>query len=227
MSSTAPSLRPQAPIKAIVFDYGNVMISWDPAGAVSGRIPLDQWDAFVEDADFHALNLRSDAGDDFEDVIADLALAHPEHPEWPAMMRTYRENFEHSILGHVPGTVAIVRELLDAGVPLYLLSNFDVEPFEYARGLVPELEHFQGLVISAAEHLAKPDPQIYRITLERYHLDPATTLFIDDTAANVAAARAVGMQALRFTGAGRLRAELTELGLISGPAKQPPSTPVN
>ncbi|WP_194948117.1 HAD family hydrolase [Actinomyces trachealis] len=227
MSTTATRVRPQAPINAIVFDYGNVMIVWDPKGAVSGRIPLDEWDAFVEGADFHALNLRSDAGDDFEDVIADLTAAHPEHPEWPTMMRIYRENFEHSIIGHVPGTIAIVHELLDAGVPLYLLSNFDVEPFEYARRLVPELERFQGLVISAAEHLAKPDPQLYRVALERYDLDPATTLFIDDSAANVAAARKVGMQALQFTGAGSLRAELTELGLIPGPAELPPITPVN
>lgn len=224
---SSASTRTGQPVQAVVFDYGNVMITWDPVGAVSGRVPLEEWDAFAQGAGFHELNLRSDAGEDFETIVADLAAAHPEHPQWPGILRTYRANFPHSITGHVPGTLALVRELLEAGVPLYLLSNFDVEPFEYARRLVPELDRFQGLVVSGREHLVKPDHRLYRIALERYHLDPATTLFIDDSPQNVEAARAVGMQALQFTGAGRLRAELTELGLLTGPAQQPPITPVD
>lgn len=227
MSSVRTSPRPHCPVKAVVFDYGNVMISWDPAGAVSGRVPLEQWEAFVQGAGFHELNLRSDAGEEFETILADLATSHPEHPEWPGILRTYREHFAHSITGHVPGTLALVRELLEGGTPLYLLSNFDVEPFAYARRLVPELARFQGLVVSGQERLVKPDHRLYQVILERYRLEPATTLFIDDSPQNVEAARAVGMQALQFTGAGRLRAELTELGLLKGPALLPPITPLD
>lgn len=214
-------------IKAIIFDYGNVMISWDPAGAISGRVPVDQWDTFVQEGGFHDLNLRSDAGDAFEDVVADLAATHPERPDWVQMLRTYRENFAHSIVGHVPGTLPIVRELLDQGRDLYLLSNFDAVTFRYARRLVPELERFAGVVVSGEERLVKPDARIYRRALERYGLDPATTLFIDDTPANVETARDLGMQVLLFTGSGRLRAQLNDLGLLAGPAQQAPITPLD
>ena len=63
-----------------------------------------------------------------------------------------------------------------------------------------------GTVISAQEGVAKPDPRIYDIAIGRFHLDPAQTLFVDDNACNVLAARAAGLQAVRFESAAQIRA---------------------
>ncbi len=59
---------------------------------------------------------------------------------------------------------------------------------------------FDAVVISAEEGCAKPDPRIYGLLLERLGTLPAETVFVDDLAENVEAARAIGMHAIRFTG---------------------------
>ena len=57
---------------------------------------------------------------------------------------------------------------------------------------------FDGEVISCEEHTVKPEPQIYRILLERYGLDPAQTLFVDDRPCNIAAAEELGIRGQLF-----------------------------
>lgn len=202
------------PVDAVVLDYGNVLYTWDAVAAVAGRVPVAQWDEFVASGEFDRLNAMADRGTPFEEILAELRAAHPERPDWEHLQRLYWEHFADTKTGPVPGTGAIVDELLDAGVPLYALTNFHDVLFERTRHMVPQLTRFTGIVVSGEEHLAKPDPAIYRVLLERYGLEPSRTLFVDDSPANIEGARAVGMQALRFVGAGRLRAELTELGLL-------------
>ena len=76
-----------------------------------------------------------------------------------------------------------------------------------------------GYVISGIEGVAKPDRRIFHILLRRYRLDPAATVFIDDSPGNVAAARGLGLHALHYTSAGALRKQLRSLGLTAlGPA---------
>jgi 2-haloacid dehalogenase len=93
-------------------------------------------------------------------------------------------------------------------VPLYALTNWSRETFPIARRRFSFLGRFRGVVVSGEERAAKPDPRIYRILLERYHLDPADCLFIDDVPRNVDGARAAGMDGILFTSAAALRREL-------------------
>lgn len=204
-------------IRAVVFDVGNVMLAWEAQAAVAGRVSTRAWEEFVAGADFPALNARSDAGEPFEDIVADLAAAHPQRPDWVGILRTYRRHHVESLPGPVPGVAALVDDLLQVGMPLYALTNFDAEPFENARHLLPALDGFVGIVVSGQEHVAKPDAEIYRRLIERYDLEAAHTLFVDDSAANVAGARAQGLQTHLFTGVGRLRAELIERGVLPAP----------
>lgn len=202
------------PVDAVVLDYGNVLYTWDAVAAVAGRVPVAEWDEYVASGEFDRLNAMADRGAPFEEILADLRAAHPERPDWEHLQRLYWDHFVDTKTGPVPGTGAIVDELLDVGVPLYALTNFHDVLFERTRHMVPQLTRFTGIVVSGEEHLSKPDPAVYRVLLERYGLEAGRTLFVDDSPANIDGARAVGMQALRFVGAGRLRAELTELGLI-------------
>ena len=76
-------------------------------------------------------------------------------------------------------------------------------------------DRFRDVVVSGAEKLVKPDPAIYRLALDRFGLEAARTVFIDDNAANVAGARDVDLIALHFVDEPTLRGELRGLGLLA------------
>lgn len=108
----------------------------------------------------------------------------------------------------------LVARLDDAGVPLYAITNFSHEFFPPFRAAEAALfDRFRDIVVSGAEKLVKPDAAIYRLALDRFGLRAEEVVFIDDNAANVAGAEAVGMTAILFTGAGDLVARLRELSL--------------
>lgn len=201
-------------IDAVVFDYGNVLYAWDPYGALPGHASTAQWEEYVTNGDFARWNEMCDAGATFAQIEEELARTHPDRPDWLALQRLYWQRFSHTLTGPVPGTAAIVEELAAAGVPLYLLSNFHDQLFEANRHLCPQLALFDALVISGAEHTTKPGRTIFEILLSRHGLVPERTLFIDDSQPNIAAAQEMGLRTHHFRGAGRLRAALTEAGLL-------------
>lgn len=222
VNALIPSLEtvtPLAPVSAVVLDYGNVLYTWEPIAAVAGYVSADAWEEFVVDGGFLSWNERLDRGEPFEQVLADCIRAHPDRPDWAEILSLYRERFAASLTGPVPGMAALLDELLEEGVALYGLTNFDAEPFEAARLLVPQLERFVGTVVSGREHLAKPDPAVFDLLLSRYRLQASSTLFIDDSPVNIEAAGRLGLRTHRFTGSGRLRSELIALGLLPTPGR--------
>jgi putative hydrolase of the HAD superfamily len=107
--------------------------------------------------------------------------------------------------------LALIDQVARAGHQLALLSNAPVDMAEAIGGL-PLASQFRHLVFSCALRAAKPDPACYSATLDRLGAAPADVVFVDDRADNVAAAAAVGIRAVRFTGAGQARADLARLG---------------
>ena len=97
----------------------------------------------------------------------------------------------------VRATERLVGELKRAGYRLYVLSNMSREFIDFLRR-ADVYALFDGEVVSCEEGTVKPEPRIYRILLDRYGLDPAQTLFIDDRAANIAAAREAGIDGFLF-----------------------------
>ncbi|WP_167146570.1 HAD family phosphatase [Actinomyces sp. ZJ308] len=218
--SSTETVSPSGPVRAVVLDYGNVLYTWEPMAAVAGYVSVEAWEEFVADGDFLAWNERLDLGEPFERVLADCARAHPDRPDWVEILSLYRQRFAASLTGPVPGMAAVLEDLLEADVALYGLTNFDAAPFERARLLVPQLERFAGIVVSGREHLAKPDAAIFTLLLERYGLQAAGTLFVDDSSVNIRAADRLGLRTHHFTGAGRLRAELIAVGLLPTPGQR-------
>src|SRR6266550_4723724 len=104
-------------------------------------------------------------------------------------------------------------EEMAAGLRCLALSNMEPTTFATRRTRFAFMDWFDGFVISGIEGVAKPDPRIFQILLRRYRLEPAATVFIDDSPGNVEAARGLGMIAVRYTSAGQLRSELRSLGL--------------
>jgi 2-haloacid dehalogenase len=110
--------------------------------------------------------------------------------------------------------VAVLRDLKDAGVPVYALSNWSAETFPVARRRFPFLDWFDGVLISGDVGVTKPDPRIFDELCRRFGLEPARVVFVDDRAENVEGARRYGLTGVLFVSAVSLRAELSALGLL-------------
>lgn len=194
----------------VVFDLGGVLVQWDPAEAFRDVLDDADIEPFLAEIDFYEWNQALDAGRPMDQAIAEIDERFPHRH---GVIAAYRENFRDTLVGEVEGTGDVVRELSDAGVRLLALTNWSAETFPHARELFPVLNLFEAIVVSGEERVAKPDSQIFRTTIERHRLDPARTAYVDDSAANVAAAAELGLRAIQFTAARPLRRALVGLGL--------------
>jgi 2-haloacid dehalogenase len=200
-------------VTAVVFDIGGVLLDWDPRHFYrelfdGDEAAMERFLAQVCSPEWHA---AQDLGYNVGLACRELASRHPEQAE---LILAWADSTEKMVAGPITGTVEIIAELRRRGLACYALSNMEAETFPLRMARYDFLRALDGHVISGLEKVAKPDPRIYRVLLERYELSPGRTLFIDDKAVNVAAARAVGMQALQFTSAPKLRAELVAMGLL-------------
>ncbi len=205
--SPAPS-RPAA----VVFDVGGVLIDWNPRYLYRDLFDDEaQMEAFLAEVVTQEWNEQQDAGRPWAEAVEILAAKHPEQRD---LIAAYWHRWQEMIGGEIASTVAILDELRGTGVRLFALTNWSAETFTEARPNFPFLEWFEAIVVSGEVKVVKPDPLIFRHLLDRHGLDPATTVFIDDSAANIRAASALGMTAIRFTDAVALRRELVALGLL-------------
>ena len=200
------------PPAAVVFDLGNVLIDWDPFAAIAAGVGEEEARRFLaaEDFDFMAWNHQLDAGGVWADAEAEVRRTHP---HWARHALAYRAHFTASLLGEVPGTADVVRELHAAGVPLLGLTNWSAELFPHAPARFPFLRLFDHVVVSGELRAAKPDPRAYRAVAERSGVPLRRLVFVDDKQANVDAAADLGMDAILFTDATGLRTELRGRGL--------------
>lgn len=198
--------------RGVVFDLGNVLIDWDPYAAIAAGVGPDEARRFLEadDFDFMAWNLVQDAGGrwaDAEDAV------RRSHPHWAEHALAYRAHFLESLRGEVPGTADLVRELHAAGVPLFGLTNWSDELYPHAPERFEVLTLLDDVVVSGTEKVAKPDARVFRIVAERSGIPLDRLVFVDDKQLNVDAAAALGMDAILFTDAATLRADLRARGL--------------
>ena len=195
----------------IVFDIGNVLVRWHPAAAWAEELPADADLAdFMTRTDFAARNLRADGGTPFADLAAEIA-----DPDDRALLAAYPARFGRTVRDPITGSWDILDALRARGLGIHAITNWSAETWPAGLVAHPRLgSAFDTLVVSGHEGLIKPDPAIFRLFLTRAGLDATDCLFIDDSIANVAGARAVGMDAIHFTGPDALAAELADRGLL-------------
>ena len=189
-------------MKNIVFDFGGVLVDWNPHHLYDkyfGDAEQSQW--FLDNICLYSWNLQMDGGKPFAEGVKELQA---EHPEWAEAIAIYHTRWVEMMGGEVAGTADVLRSAKAAGYKIYGLTNWSAETFPMIRDTYPVFQEFDGIVVSGEEHLLKPDAAIYRCLLERYALRAEESLFIDDNRDNVAAARAIGMEAVRFENAEQL-----------------------
>jgi 2-haloacid dehalogenase len=198
-------------MSAIIFDIGRVLYDWDPRFLYERLIPAGEaLESFLRDVVTVEWHFQHDAGRDFTDTSAELTARHPHHAD---LIAAWGPRFAESIPGPIPGMHELVARLDDGGVPLFAITNFSHEFFPPFRAAEAALfDRFRDIVVSGEEKLVKPDAAIYRLALDRFGLDAADTVFIDDNAANIAGAEAVGMTAILFAGIDDLVPRLRAMG---------------
>lgn len=185
-------------VRNVVFDMGGVLLKWEPLAYARRACDNDEDARLLAQAVFGSQEWAwQDAGAVDEDTVAFAAkLSLPERLHDAAERLVYHW---HDARDFIPQTGDLIRELKEAGFGIYLLSNAG-ESFATYRDQLPAIECFDGVVVSCYEHVVKPDARIYRILCDRYGLDPASCLFVDDTRKNVEAARRLGMEGWLFDG---------------------------
>ncbi len=196
-------------VKNIVFDIGNVLLKWEPAGI---------YQTLFNRNDFSNHPLSEIVGGDI----------------WLKMdqgLLSLNEGIEKSIVGNehykddikkffleapyhffpVEDTVNAAKHYQERGYKIFLLSNFH----EYGYGVLckrfPFFKDFDGGVISWEVKLNKPDRRIYKVLLSKYNLDPGETIFIDDMKENIDAAENLGIKGIHFCSTTNLSLNLENL----------------
>lgn len=184
------------PIQTIIFDLGGVLIDWNPRYLYRQLLPdEDAVSHFLEHIATGDWNEEQDAGRTLAEGTELLVAQH----FGPAAIECADERLVLWVLGGpIPGTVDLFRRLKAAGWPLYALTNWSAETWPVALERYDFLGWFDGVLVSGAERMRKPNPAFYQLLEQRFSIELATSLFIDDNLRNVEAARALGMRSIHF-----------------------------
>ena len=186
------------PVKNLVFDMGGVLMTFNGLH-FARQFSTNEEDAQLLHASYFGRGEWAllDAGAITYPTMRRIAEAHLParlHPNLHAMAAGWARYSEP-----LAAVNELARRLATEGFNLYLLSNAGTRIDEQLDHC-PAYPLMKGRVVSAEEHLMKPDPSIYLLLCERYHLAPASCLFIDDNTDNCAGAEVAGMHAFHFTG---------------------------
>ncbi len=199
-------------INAVIFDIGNVLIEWQPERFYDRVIGEPRRREMFAALDLHKMNDDIDKGADFRPTVTAFAAANP---DWHADIMMWHDNWLEMAAPDIPGSVAILRALRNAGTPVFALSNFGIQTFEIAEPVYPFLAEFDRRYISGHLRVTKPDAAIYQMVEEDCGLDPATLFFTDDRRENIDAAGVRGWQTHLFEGAEGLAERLRTEGLLT------------
>ena len=194
-------------IKNVIFDFGNVLIDWNPAYLFLPYFNGDEDKCrFFTD---HVCNrewfTRMDRGESMDKCVAELQQQYPEYADAVAM---FRDRWFEMCSGEIPGMLELIQDLKSKGVGVYGLTNWPAETFDEARRRFKTIASIDNIVVSSHVKLAKPEPAIYQLLLSKYNLNPQECVFIDDRKDNVNAAISLGMNGIVFPGNAD---ELTEI----------------
>lgn len=201
-------------ISTIIFDLGGVLIDWNPRYVFDENYfeSEEKRKYFFEHICTSEWNEEQDAG---RSIVEGTEILVSQFPGWESAIRDYYGRWTDMLRSSIPESVEILRELKDSRrYKLYALTNWQSGLFEIARVRYNFLKWFDGLVVSGDEKTRKPFPEFYQRLLDRYNVDPAEAVFIDDNHRNVLAAEALGIRSIQFHSPVQLREALQNLAVL-------------
>ena len=182
------------PITDVIFDFGNVLIYWDPVAVLIPRYSQKTIDEFLDNdiSGFYDVNDLMDGGTSTDEAIA--IMRRDKGDKWADILDYYIKNFRDSLTGIVPGARVLVNDLKAAGIGVCKL-------------------------VSGFVKLRKPHKEIYEAALNQFGIKADGALFIDDKAMNIVGSNAAGIRGVRFQDPVKLRELLIANG-VNIPAVQ-------
>ena len=184
-------------IGAVIFDIGNVLIEWRPERFYDRTIGKDRREAMFAAVDLHGMNDKIDLGGPFKETIYETAETYP---EWRTEIQMWHKHWIELASPEITKSVRYMRRLRERGIPVFALTNFGIESFDYAKTHYEFLDEFDRAYVSGHMGVIKPDPRIYEMVEADCGVSPEALLFTDDRADNIEAAEKRGWKTHHFEG---------------------------
>ena len=197
-------------IKNIIFDFGGVLIDWNPRYLYRNVFQDEaEMEYFLKDVCSTEWNIRQDAGRPLNEATEELVK---EIPQYEKEIRNYYSDWVKMVGGAIEENAALIKDLKDK-YRLFGLTNWSAETFPIVFDQYPFFKELEGIVVSGTEKIIKPDARIYQLLLTRYGLRANESLFIDDNQENINAANRLGFKTIPLLKEVNLKDELERLGL--------------
>ena len=199
------------PIKNIIFDFGGVLIDWNPRYFYKYVFSdSKEMEYFLSDVWSPQWNMKHDSGFSFSEITHELQELHPRYRNEIEM---YQHNWEVMIKGEISENTKLLNPL-KSKYRLFGLTNWSAEAFPIIYNKYEFFKVFEGIIVSGEEKLVKPGKEIYQLLMNRYGLLAKESLFIDDSLKNIETANELGFITIHINGTQSLKEQLISLGLI-------------
>lgn len=193
-------------IKNIIFDIGNVCVTFHPA---------EYFITFFHDQkkteDLCTNVFTHDAWAGYDQGLLSLSdcreIYHQDYPEDKVNIDYILDHWMN-LMKPIPSTITLMQEVLKQGYDVYILSNISKDSADYLKRTQPFFQYAKGAVLSYEEQVIKPDVKIYECLFKRFSLQPEECLFIDDVDVNIEVARQLGMNGIVYHNAMQVEEEL-------------------
>ena len=180
--------------KNILFDMGNVLVTYNPEWVIRHYTEDEELIREVKNIVFHSQEwLLLDAGLIEEEKAERNWMERVSSDKAREIAHLSFQNWHLYNMKVIPGTAEMIRALKENGKEIYLLSNASLRLLSIYKEVIPAVECFSGIFYSAAHKCVKPQDIIYERFLKKYSLNPSDCFFIDDLEENISAAKAVGI----------------------------------
>ena len=199
-------------IKNIIFDFGGVLVDWNPHYLFDNYFnDINESNYFVENVCNSEWNAEMDGGKPFEQAVRERSAMFPKYAE---ALKLYQTNWMDTMGEEIPEMYDLVKSLKTNGFPvIYGLTNWSAETFPTVQKTYRIFSLIDKIVVSGEVKQLKPNPEIFHTLLNKFNLKPEESLFIDDNIKNVEGAKALGINALRFENAKKLKEDLKALNI--------------
>ena len=199
-------------IKNIVFDFGGVVMDWDPRYLYKDYFNDDEkMEWFLSNITTSEWNAEQDRGRPLQEATDWLIT---QYPDWEKEIKLFYGSWTTMLKGEIPQHVTVLRALANTSYELYGLTNWSQETIHHAYDNYDFFKLFEGkIVVSGDEKLIKPDPAIWKVLLNRYDLKAEESVFIDDNIKNIEVAHSLGFKTVHLLEDTDLRTQLEKLGI--------------
>jgi 2-haloacid dehalogenase len=198
-------------IKNIIFDFGGVLIDWNPRHYYKNVFADEsEMEFFLREICNAEWCMKIDGGYPFSEAAKELQI---QHPKYHSHIEMYLQNWELMIGGEITVNTSLLKPL-KAKYRLFGLTNWSAEAFPVVFEQYQFFKNFEGIIVSGFEKMVKPNKNIYELLLDRYKLVAKESLFIDDNLHNTIAAKELGFNTIHINGDSSLEDQLIKLKIL-------------